>query len=358
MNFKHIANRLRVMARATPEDKHALVVGLRDLSCTVAVTGDGINDVKALRAANIGLAMGSGCEIAKESADLILMDDNFGSTMNAVMWGRNIFNNIRKFLQFQLTITIAILAIILVASILFGEAPFSVIQLLWINMVMDTLAALALATEPPHPTVLKGRPVRGCDKIFSQVMWRTILGVAAWEFLVMLFLLLIGPLIFGPAGGYGFDYLNANDYVDGVAQPKVHMYTIMFNAFVFMNIFNFFNARLLGINEYQFWEVFQNPIRNMLFLVLVAGITSIQVLMILFGGQLFRTVPLSMGEWITCICLGLATLGVGVGLRFSPPEWVEKIPVSINETDDVGSQDRVMKAFKQTTQKKKPKKIN
>lgn len=151
LNFKHIANRLRVMARATPEDKHALVVGLRDLGCVVAVTGEGINDVKALRASNIGLAMGSGCEMAKEASDLILMDDNFGSTMNAVMWGRNIFNNIRKFLVFQVTVNISCLAIIVVGAIIFGESPFSVIQLLWINMIMDTLAALALATEPPPP---------------------------------------------------------------------------------------------------------------------------------------------------------------------------------------------------------------
>ena len=122
--FKHVANRLRVMARATPEDKHVLIAGLRDLGCVVAVTGDGINDVGALRASNVGFAMGSGCEIAKDAADMILMDDNFASTMSAVMWGRNIFNNIRKFLQFQLTVNISCLATIFVCATIFGDSPF------------------------------------------------------------------------------------------------------------------------------------------------------------------------------------------------------------------------------------------
>ena len=170
--FKHIASKLRVMARATPEDKHTLVVGLKQLGCVVSVTGDGINDVGALKAANVGFSMGSGCEIAKDAADMVLMDDNFSSAMSAVLWGRNIFNNIRKFLQYQITVNLAVLAIIFVNAAIYGDSPFPVIQLLWINMLMDTLAALALATEPPPPKSIRGRPARTSDDIFNKVMWR------------------------------------------------------------------------------------------------------------------------------------------------------------------------------------------
>lgn len=150
--FRQIADKLKVLARSTPEDKHTVVVGLKAMGKSVAVTGDGINDVHALRAANVGFAMGSGCEIAKDASDMILMNDNFGATMVAVKFGRNIYDNIRKFLQFQMTMNLAVLAIIFVVALIFGDSPFCVIQLLYINLLMDAFAALALATEPPHAT--------------------------------------------------------------------------------------------------------------------------------------------------------------------------------------------------------------
>ena len=188
-------------------------------------------------------------------------------------------------------------------------------------------------------------------------MWRSILGVAAFEFIVMLVLLLAGAPIFG----YEYNFVGVEDYTETatgetIASDKVHVYTILFNTFVFMNIGNFFNARLLGINEYMFWEVFTNPIRYLLFLVMVAGISFVQIMMVNVGGQIFRTVPLTTGEMITSIVLGLACLGVGVGLKFTPPEWVERIPIKLNEDDDVASQDLVMSTFKSQTAKKPKKK--
>jgi Ca2+ transporting ATPase len=158
--FKKIANELRVLARATPEDKFTLVVGLKELKGLVrepkvAVTADSINDVKALRYANVGFCMGiSGCQVAKESADIILLDDNFRSVFRACQWGRVIYDNVRKFIQFQMTVSISTLFIVFLSGVTLGDTPFNVIQLLWVNMVMDTLAAIALSTEPPHPTEL------------------------------------------------------------------------------------------------------------------------------------------------------------------------------------------------------------
>lgn len=154
--FKKIAQHLIVLARSTPEHKFALIAGLKDLGLNIAVTADGINDAKALKHANVGFCMGiSGCEVAKDASDMIILDDNFNSVFRAVQWGRNIIDNIRKFIQFQLSVNIVCIVITFLGGATLGNPTFSVIQLLWINMIMDTLAAISLATEPPHPTELK-----------------------------------------------------------------------------------------------------------------------------------------------------------------------------------------------------------
>lgn len=155
-NFRAIAQRLKVLARSTPEDKFALIVGLKELGASVAVTADGINDAPALKNANVGFCMGiSGCQVAKESSDIVILDDNFKSVFRATQWGRNIYDNVRKFIVFQMTVNISALLVVFLSGATLGDSPFNVIQLLWVNMVMDTLAAIALATEPPHPTELK-----------------------------------------------------------------------------------------------------------------------------------------------------------------------------------------------------------
>jgi len=140
--------------------------------------------------------MGSGCEVAKDAADMIITDDNFSSTMNAMMWGRNMFDNVRKFLVFQMTVNIACCVIVVISSLTLGESYLSVIHLLWANMVMDTLAAIALATEPPHPTQLRTRPVRVYDRILSPVMWRQILGVSIYQLVMLLIVLYLAPVMF------------------------------------------------------------------------------------------------------------------------------------------------------------------
>lgn len=193
--FAAIASRLRVLGRAIPYDKHLLVVGLKDLGKNVAVTGDGINDVDALKAADVGFAMGSGVSIAKEAADMILISDNFEATMSAVMWGRNIYQNVRKFIQFQVTVNFTALAFIFIGAVFKGEAALTVVQLLWINLIMDTLAALALATERPHQTVILTPPVKKGDQVMTQVIWRQIYGMSAYMIIVLAILLFFGEFI-------------------------------------------------------------------------------------------------------------------------------------------------------------------
>jgi magnesium-transporting ATPase (P-type) len=208
--FKQISNKLRVIGRAIPYDKHLLVVGLKELDKAVAVTGDGINDVDALRSASVGFAMGSGCSVAKDAADMVLMDDNFESTMKAVMWGRNIYTNVKRFVQFQVTVNFTALAVVFMTTILKGDSALSIVQLLWINLIMDTFAALALATEIPRPSIIASPPTRKHDNILTPVVWRQIYGMSAYIILVMLFLTLFGKLM------WDIDYDRRTPVFDGV----------------------------------------------------------------------------------------------------------------------------------------------
>jgi Ca2+ transporting ATPase len=195
--FTEIAEHIRVLARATPQDKLMLVTGLKALGKSVAVTGAGINDVEALVAADVGLAMGSGCSAAKEASDIVLTDNDFEATLRAVMWGRNIYHNVSRFLQFQVTVNISALATVFIGGLYFGESPLSAVQLLWINLIMDTFAAIALSTEPPLASVLCGVPFKSNAAILSGTVWRQIIGVSLWNVIVMVFIILFGSLIAG-----------------------------------------------------------------------------------------------------------------------------------------------------------------
>lgn len=175
--FRDIVKELRVLARSTPMDKYILVTGLRNEGSVVAVTGDGTNDAAALKKANVGFAMGiAGTEVAKEAADIILLDDNFGSIITSIKWGRNVYDSIRKFLQFQLTVNLVAMFMALVGGIFLGDSPINSVQMLWVNLIMDTFAALALATESPKEDIIKRKPYSKNESILTDVMWRNVLG--------------------------------------------------------------------------------------------------------------------------------------------------------------------------------------
>jgi Ca2+ transporting ATPase len=175
--FRDVEKRLKVLARSTPEDKYMLVTGLKELGKVVAVTGDGTNDAPALKKADVGFAMGiTGTEVAKEASDIILLDDNFASIVTAVKWGRNIYTNVRKFLQFQLTVNCVAMFIVFLGGVVVAEPPLTSVQMLWVNLIMDTFAALALATEAPDDNLLDQPPYGRNDIIVTPVMWRNIIG--------------------------------------------------------------------------------------------------------------------------------------------------------------------------------------
>ncbi|KAL3728106.1 hypothetical protein ACJRO7_032800 [Eucalyptus globulus] len=288
--------KIRVMARSSPFDKLLMVQCLKQKGHVVAVTGDGTNDAPALKEADIGLSMGiQGTEVAKESSDIVILDDNFASVVTVLRWGRCVYNNIQKFIQFQLTVNVAALVINLVAAVSSGNVPLTAVQLLWVNLIMDTLGALALATEQPTNDLMLKPPVGRTEPLISRVMWRNLVSQALYQVIILLTLQFKGSSIFG-------------------VDKKVRD-TIIFNCFVLCQVFNEFNARKLEEKN-----VFKGIHKNKLFLGIISMTIILQVVMVEFLKRFANTERLDWGQWGACI--GLAALSWPIG-------WLVKcIPVS------------------------------
>ncbi|RLM58196.1 putative calcium-transporting ATPase 4, plasma membrane-type [Panicum miliaceum] len=297
--MRDLIPKIQVMARSLPLDKHTLVTNLRGMFHeVVAVTGDGTNDAPALHEADIGLAMGiAGTEVAKESADVIVLDDNFTTIINVARWGRAVYINIQKFVQFQLTVNVVALVINFVSACITGSAPLTAVQLLWVNMIMDTLGALALATEPPNDEMMKRPPVRRGESFITKVMWQNIIGQSLYQLVVL------GALMFG-----GEQLLNIKD-----PDSKSVINTLIFNSFVFCQVFNEINSR-----EMQKINVFRGMISNWIFIGIIAVTVAFQVVIIEFLGTFASTVPLSWQLWLVSVGLGFISLIVGAILKCIP----------------------------------------
>ncbi|RCV36980.1 hypothetical protein SETIT_8G025400v2 [Setaria italica] len=297
--MRDLIPKIRVMARSLPLDKHTLVTNLRGMFHeVVAVTGDGTNDAPALHEADIGLAMGiAGTEVAKESADVIVLDDNFATIINVARWGRAVYINIQKFVQFQLTVNIVALVINFVSACITGSAPLTAVQLLWVNMIMDTLGALALATEPPNDDMMKRPPVRRGESFITKVMWRNIIGQSLYQLVVL------GALMFG-----GEQLLNIKG-----SDSKSVINTLIFNSFVFCQVFNEINSR-----EMQKINVFRGMFSNWIFIGIIAVTVAFQVVIIEFLGTFASTVPLNWQLWLVSVGLGSISLIVGAILKCIP----------------------------------------
>ncbi|MBE9118878.1 calcium-translocating P-type ATPase, PMCA-type [Lusitaniella coriacea LEGE 07157] len=277
---------LKVLSRAIPLDKLRLVQLLQNSGEVVAVTGDGTNDAAALKQARVGLAMGSGTAIAKEASDIILLDDSFQSIINAMIWGRSLYKNIQRFILFQLTINVAALGIALLGPFLGVALPLTVTQMLWVNLIMDTFAALALAAEPPQNEVIEEKPRNPSAFIISPSMVKNILA-GGLSFLVFL----IGFLL----------YLRQDD------QMSLRELSIFFAVFVLLQFWNLFNARCLGSNQ----SAFKGILQNKGFLLVAATILLGQVAIVQFGGSVFRTVPLPGRDWLIIIASTSVVLWFG-----------------------------------------------
>lgn len=344
--LRRIIPNLRVVARSSPTDKELLVKWLREVGNEiVAVTGDGSNDAQALATAHVGVAMFSGTEVAKAAAKIWILDNKFASVATSVVWGREVYANIRKFVQFQLSVNIC--AICLVVSSAFGgiDTPITPVQLLWVNLIMDTFAALALGTEVPTPQerreLLSRKPEPSDASIISPMMWKHILGQAMMQF-ILLSILLWSDTIFT----YNSDIVNWN---------RDSRYCAVFNAFVFLQLWNEFNARRI----YDQINCFENLTSNWIYGAIKIGTVGVQALIVEFGGGFSNTTHLNWREWLICIGLGFLSIPTGLALRLAPtPDiaggfqrflvtrlpWLYNILCVVQEDDEEGEKDSDSKA--------------
>lgn len=283
---KKILPRLRVVARSLPEDKKRLVYLSQEMGLVVGMTGDGVNDAPALKRADVGFAMGSGTEVAKEVSDIIILDDNFLSIAKTILFGRTIFKSIRKFIIFQLTVNITAVSLSVIGPLFGIIAPVTAIQMLWINMVMDTLAGIAYAYEPPLKEYMNESPKKRDEKIMNSYMINEILVTGLYSSLLCMWFLKSNFI-------HGF-YRIGND--------DKYLMTAFFGLFIFVTIFNAFNARTHRLN------VFANVFKNKMFLTVIGFVVIMQIIMIYFGGSIFRTTGLTFLEFDLMLILAFSVI--------------------------------------------------
>ena len=331
--FKHTVARLRVIARASPEDKFILVFGLKELGNIVAVTGDGTNDAPALKQAHVGFAMGiRGTDIAKDAADVVLLDDSFSSIVTACKYGRNIYDCIRKFVQFQLTTNVVAVFMTFLGGIILKDSPLNAIQMLWVNLIMDSFASLALATEDPTDALLDRKPYSRDASILTPMMLLNIFSQSIFQVIVLTVIIFYGDYIFGVPSDRDLEHFTWNN-VNG------YHFTIFFNIFVYMQVFNSINARKLQKTEYN---VFSGIMGNWLYLLIQTIILVGQVILVTFGGRAVRTHALTVTQHCHCLLIASMTLVWGFFVKLLPIDVSEKVE------DDDDEKKKVPDTFKKT----------
>jgi len=379
-NFMQITPNLLVMARSQPIHKYALVLGLKELGNVVAVTGDGTNDAPALSRSDVGFAMADGTDIAKDASDIIIMDNNFSSIVIAIIYGRSIYENIRKFLQFQLTVNFSACILVFICSCIGNETPLNSIQMLWVNLIMDSLGSLALATEPPYDELLNKKPTDRNESIINGIMWKHIAVQSTLEIVLLLGLYFYAPVsiiedkreinefakklyeCFGELPGnahyleynnrilygnknkwdenvmrlneekckeYGFTFDNmfgAYSYYQNEYGGTTHM-TLIFDVFVVYTLFNQINCRIIDDSI----NTFKRISKGIMFCLVTLGEFFIQILLSEFGFKVFHCVKggLSLRQWAICIFISILTMIFNFLIKFIPLEllikqWMDK----------------------------------
>ena len=314
--FKHTVHRLMVIARASPEDKFILVFGLKELGNIVAVTGDGTNDAPALRQAHVGFAMGiRGTDIAKDAADVVLLDDSFSSIVTACKYGRNIYDCIRKFVQFQLTTNVVAVFMTFLGGIILKDSPLNAIQMLWVNLIMDSFASLALATEDPTDALLDRKPYSRDASILTPMMKLNIISQSVFQIIILTLIIFYGDYLFGVPSDRELEHFMWNN-ING------YHFTIFFNIFVFMQVFNSINARKLQKDEFN---VFEGILGNWLYLLIQGIIVVGQIILVTFGGRAVRTHPLSLSQHFYCLLISSMSLVCGFFAKLLPIDVSEKV---------------------------------
>jgi Ca2+ transporting ATPase len=356
--FDKIWPMLRVLARSSPKDKYTLVSGLLKSNLkphgpqVVAVTGDGTNDAPALKKADVGFAMGiCGTAVAKDASDIILMDDNFTSIVSAVKWGRNVYDSIAKFLQFQLTVNLVAITIAVIGAIAFNKSPLTAIQLLWVNLIMDTFASLALATETPTLAMLERKPYPRTKALLSKKMVKHITGQSIFQLTMLLILVFRGDALFDVPAGQ-----------DSPTEPTTH-FTIVFNTFVWLQLFNELNSRKI----HDELNIFSGLATNFIYIGVSVFQVGMQIIIVQFGDRVFGCKALSTEQFLICVGLGALSLPVGFLLRCVNSKRFPKFFAGGKKSNSthsvksreiwhrgyrrVGAQIRVVKAFQKSMEK-------
>ncbi|KAJ7349180.1 hypothetical protein DFH08DRAFT_697693 [Mycena albidolilacea] len=310
-----IVPRLQVLARASPKDKEVLVETLKHIGEVVGVTGDGTNDGPALKTANVGFSMGiAGTEVAKEASNIILMDDNFASIVKAIIWGRCVNDAVRKFLQFQVSTNVTAVVITFVSAVASVEesSVLSAVQLLWINIIMDTFAALALATDPATESLLNRKPDKKTRPLFSTEMYKQILFQSIYQIIITLVFHFAGLQILGFGHSDDLKIAKHNDLV---------VQTLVFTAFVFAQIFNSVNCRRLD----RKLNIFEGILRNWYFIVITLIEIGGQIAIVFIGGASFQVTPIGGREWGIALALGVVSIPLGALIRLLPSEPFERL---------------------------------
>jgi Ca2+ transporting ATPase len=316
--FLKICDRLVVLARSRPEDKYALVVGLKERGDVVAVTGDGTNDAPALSKADVGFAMGiAGTEVAKQAADILLLDDDFSSIITAAKWGRNVYDAIKKFLQFQLTVNVVAVLTTFISAVILEKAILSAVQMLWINLIMDTLAALALATEPPREELLDRKPHKKTEYIITPKMIKHIIGQSIFQTILLLVIVFAGEKFLVEFFRDIQQQPNSNLIVSGRDYDKkdfnnqysIH-FTYIFNIFVMLQYFNFLNCRMIHDEA----NILKYITQSTYLIVIMIIILVLQIILLAFGGLAIRVHQWGLGpaQWGISILIGL----LGIPVRY------------------------------------------
>ncbi len=298
---------LKIIARARPMDKKRLVESLQKKGQVVAVTGDGTNDAPALKAAHVGLSMGDGTSVAKEASDITIVDNSFASIGRAVMWGRSLFRNIQRFILFQMTVNVAACFIVLAGAFMGTESPLTVTQMLWVNLIMDTFAAMALASLPPSEQVMNDKPRNREDFIINRPMWKSIIGVGGIFFLLLLAILYIFEHYDVQSITQIFSFIPQDIHQPTLSAKELAMF---FTIFVFLQFWNMFNARAFATNRSAL-NLRGCSEFGIIALVIFLG----QLLIVNIGGEFFNVTPISVTDWVVIILATSSVLWIGEIVR-------------------------------------------
>ena len=291
-----VAKRIKIMSRARPTDKSRLVELLQKNNHVVAVTGDGTNDAPALNAAHVGLSMGDGTSVAKEASDITILDNSFESISKAVMWGRSLYRNIQRFILFQLTVNLVACIVVLVGAFAGQQSPLTVTQMLWVNLIMDTFAALSLASLPPSSDVMNSKPRKISDFIITKSMRGIIFAVSAAFLFVLVGFMQYMRHTDLPLSDFSMELFFANFFAADTPETVFTQYelTIFFTLFVFLQFWNLFNAKSYKSRFSAFRQMGESKVFFMTVLAIIIG----QVVIVTFGGEMFGVVPLKLEDWL------------------------------------------------------------